>query len=83
MGNILAVKIGTVMKRDPEPENTAISSEILESTTTGLYRYLATDPKSLDDNNHHKSRTQQDNSTGLATLREGGPAIPIPEKQSR
>ena len=83
MRNIFEVKIRTVMKKDPKPETTTISLKILESTTTGLYHYFATDLKYLDDNNCHKSRTKQDESTGLAYLCEDGPAIPIPEKQTR
>jgi len=71
------------MKRDPRPDETAISAELLDSLNTGLYRYLATDPKALDDNRRHKSRTTLDSPSNPASLRDGGPPIPIPENKSR
>ncbi|KAG0636977.1 hypothetical protein HOY80DRAFT_1053011 [Tuber brumale] len=81
-GNILAVKVGSMMKSNPTQQDTAISAWVLEAATTGLYRYLATDPRSSDDNNCHKSRTQLDKIFDSEILCEGGPAIAIPENQS-
>jgi len=53
------------------------------AVTRGLYRYLATNPKLLDENNCHKSRTPNDEPSDPKILHQGGPAIPILEANSR
>lgn len=82
MGEVLALKVGSIMKLDPKPTDTAITPSLLEQLNTGLYRFLTTNPKALDDDKRHKSRTALD-SADTENLREGGPAIPIPETKSR
>ncbi|RPB01470.1 hypothetical protein L873DRAFT_1842435 [Choiromyces venosus 120613-1] len=80
-GEILAIKIGTLMKENPSEEETAISASLLQSLKTGLFCFLATDFLTGDDNNRHKSRTSMEN-VHLDIIRDGGLAIPIPETNS-
>ncbi|RPB05989.1 hypothetical protein L873DRAFT_1785133 [Choiromyces venosus 120613-1] len=42
-GEILTIKIGTLMKENPSEEETAVSASLLESLKTALFHYLATD----------------------------------------
>ncbi|PUU78259.1 hypothetical protein B9Z19DRAFT_1127128 [Tuber borchii] len=71
-GEIMAIKVGAKMKPNPRKDDTAIPDELLSSLTTGLYRFLATEPKTTNDNTRHKS--------GRNVRRECGPAIPIPNR---
>ena len=68
------------MKLESQPNNTAITSSLLKQLNTGLYRYLVTNSKALDDNKHYKSRTTLD-TINTENLCEGGPAISISENK--
>ena len=59
------------MKPNPSKDDTAIPDELLSSLTTGLYRFLATGPKTADDNTQRKSSHN--------VRRECGPEIPMPK----
>ena len=80
MGGVLTLKVGLIMKLDPQPNNTAITPSLLKQLNTGLYRYLATNSKALDDDKHHKSRTPLD-TINTENHCEDGPAIPISENK--
>ncbi|RPA99682.1 hypothetical protein L873DRAFT_1843363 [Choiromyces venosus 120613-1] len=81
-GEILAIKISTLMKENPSEEETAISASLLESLKIGLFRILATDSLIGDDDNRHKSCTSIEN-VHPDIIRDDGPVIPIPETNSQ
>jgi len=59
------------MKPNPSKDDSAIPDELLSSLTTGLYRFLATGPKTTNDNTQRKSSRNM--------RHERGPEIPIPK----
>ncbi|RPA93999.1 hypothetical protein L873DRAFT_1846888 [Choiromyces venosus 120613-1] len=81
-GEILAIKIGILMKENPSEEETAISASLLESLKIGLFHFLATDPLIGDDDNRHKSCTPMEN-VHPDIIRDDEPAILIPEPNSQ
>ena len=56
MGEVLALRVESIMKLDPHPNDTAITPSLLEQLNTSLYRFLATNPKALDHDKRHKGR---------------------------
>ncbi|PUU73940.1 hypothetical protein B9Z19DRAFT_1068591 [Tuber borchii] len=59
------------MSENPSEEDTAIPPELLSAVTTGLYRFLSSEPKTIDDNTRHTS--------AIKAPRECRPEQPIPK----
>lgn len=59
------------MNENPSEKDTAIPPGLLSAVTTGLYRFLSSEPKTINDNTRHTS--------AIKTPRECRPEQPLPE----